>query len=631
MDKKKKILFSLSSALLIAPLLASCGGGDSSSSISSKSDDSASSSIVSSSSVPSTYTINYVLNGGTNDKNNPKSYTEGKAVTFKEPVRDGYTFDGWYSDSSFTTKVTGVKTGTTGNITVYAKWTIIEYTISYELNGGTNDVSNPTKYTIETETLALNNATKTGYDFLGWYEDSQFASVVDSIEKGSTGDITLYAKFNPTVYHINYELDGGNNNAANPATYTIESNEITLLAPTKRGYTFDGWYSDSDYSTAFTKIAAHSTTDITVYAKWTALPSFYVTVASSDSSKGSVTSSTDGAVYTGENATVTATANEGYEFKGWYNGDTLVSTANPYAFTIAEANVSLTAKFDWTAASKSALGIEPTINGTKTAKYGLYPQTHVTDTSIIQTLNGLPESDGWYRIGATYYAKTVAAPVASTYTFSDGSSIESGKTYWFKCEPIAWDICNDYNNTPKGEYRLLSTYVLDAHAFDSATEKTYKDSNIRSWLTNDFYNSAFSLGDAYGKVTSVANDNDSACFSDSFSYQYKTDAVQDKVYLLSYKDLTKDTYIIGGSQSPNAKSKVTDYAKARGAFASSDGYGRYWTRTPFKANAGVDNGKYCIRYGGEDGAFKNTTNPSDASIGIRPMMTIKKQRTSIRI
>ncbi len=628
MDKKKKILFSLSSALLVAPLLASCGGGDSSSSAS-KSDSSSSSttSSVSSSSVTNTYAISYVLNGGTNDKNNPKSYTEGKTVTFEEPDRDGYSFDGWYSDSSFTTKVTGVKAGTTGNITVYAKWTIIEYTISYELNGGTNDVSNPTKYTIETETLALNNATKTGYDFLGWYEDSQFASAVDSIEKGSTGDITLYAKFNPTVYHINYELDGGTNNAANPATYTIESNEITLLAPTKRGYTFNGWYSDSDYSTAFTKIAAHSTADITVYAKWTALPSFYVTVTSSDSSKGSVSSSVDGAVYTGERATVRATANEGYEFKGWYNGDTLVSTANPYTFTIAEANVSLSAKFDWTAASKSALGIEPTINGTKTAKYGLYPQTHVTDASVIGTLEGLTEeSNGWYRIGATYYAKTVAAPVESTYTFSDGNQIKSGDTYWFKCEPIAWDICNDYYNTPKGEYRLLSTYVLDAHAFDSATEKTYKDSNIRSWLTTNFYNSAFRLGDAYGKVTSAANDNDSACFSNTYSYEYATAATEDKVYLLSYKDLSKDTYIIGGGQSPYAKSKVTDYAKARGAFASSDSYGRYWTRTPIKPNANGDanKGKYCVKYGGEDGVHKTTANPSDATIGIRPMMTIKK-------
>ena len=65
------------------------------------------------------YTITYKLNGGTNNKNNPKSYY-GKKITLKNPTRKGYIFKGWYSNSNYKTKVTNFSTG---NKTLYAKWT----------------------------------------------------------------------------------------------------------------------------------------------------------------------------------------------------------------------------------------------------------------------------------------------------------------------------------------------------------------------------------------------------------------------------------------------------------------------------------------------------------------------------
>lgn len=68
------------------------------------------------------YTITYVLNGGTNHANNPSSYTRLSGVTLYNPVRAGYTFGGWYLDSSFRTKATGIAKGSTGNRTFYAKW-----------------------------------------------------------------------------------------------------------------------------------------------------------------------------------------------------------------------------------------------------------------------------------------------------------------------------------------------------------------------------------------------------------------------------------------------------------------------------------------------------------------------------
>ena len=76
-----------------------------------------------------------------------------------------------------------------------ASCTAIEYTITYNLNGGTNSTSNPTKYTIETATITLASPTRTGYTFGGWYTESAFTNKVTQIAKGSTGNKTFYAQW----------------------------------------------------------------------------------------------------------------------------------------------------------------------------------------------------------------------------------------------------------------------------------------------------------------------------------------------------------------------------------------------------------------------------------------------------
>lgn len=127
---------------------------------------------------------------------NPASYNvETETITLKAAAKNGYIFDGWYKEDSFATKITEIAKGSTGNITLYAKWTAITYTITYELNGGTNADGNPESYNVETETIILEPATKNGYALEGWYKEDSFATKVTEITKGSTGNITLYAKW----------------------------------------------------------------------------------------------------------------------------------------------------------------------------------------------------------------------------------------------------------------------------------------------------------------------------------------------------------------------------------------------------------------------------------------------------
>ena len=114
----------------------------------------------------------------------------------------------------------------------------------------------------------MKNPTRTGYSFGGWYSDSKYQTRVTQIAQGSVGNKTLYAKWTPTKYNIRYVLNGGKAKG-NPTSYTITSKSITLKNPTRKGYTFSGWYSDSKYRTKVTKISNGSTGKKTLYAKWT--------------------------------------------------------------------------------------------------------------------------------------------------------------------------------------------------------------------------------------------------------------------------------------------------------------------------------------------------------------------------
>ena len=82
-----------------------------------------------------------------------------------------------------------------GKVTLYAQWKKTKYTITYNLNKGKNNKNNPSSYNITTKTIKLKSPTRKGYTFVGWYSDKKCTKKVTQIKKGSTGNITLYAKW----------------------------------------------------------------------------------------------------------------------------------------------------------------------------------------------------------------------------------------------------------------------------------------------------------------------------------------------------------------------------------------------------------------------------------------------------
>ena len=107
-----------------------------------------------------------------------------------------------------------------------------------------------------------------------------------AIAAGDTTAITLYAIWEKaSEYKITYKLNKGKNNTANPKTYTSED-EIKLKKPTRSGYHFVGWYTDSKYKNQISVIEKGSEGSLTLYAKWTKEISPSAKAASLDSVKG---------------------------------------------------------------------------------------------------------------------------------------------------------------------------------------------------------------------------------------------------------------------------------------------------------------------------------------------------------
>ena len=293
------------------------------------------------------YTITYNLDGGT--ANNPATYTiESAAITLADATKDAYTFAGWYDNATFTgNAITEIATGSTGDVKLWAKYTPVEYTITYNLDGGA--ANNPATYSIESKTITLADASKTDYTFAGWYDNATFTgNAITEIATGSTGDVKLWAKYTPVEYTITYNLDGGAAN--NPATYTIESKTITLADASKTDYTFAGWYDNATFTgNAITEIATGSIGDIKLWAKYT--PVEYTITYNLDGG-----AATNPATYTIESAAITLSdaTKDAYTFVGWYDNATFTGSAITEIATGSTGNLELWAKFDRATTIKTA-------------------------------------------------------------------------------------------------------------------------------------------------------------------------------------------------------------------------------------------------------------------------------------
>ena len=180
-------------------------------------------------------------------------------------AEDGYEFSGWYQKpADIGVKAKVEKLYMAKEWKLYGKFTPIEYTIQYVYNDGKATSTNPTTYTVESDTITLADATGAdwGKTFLEWHDEN--GQKITEIPTGSTGDRVITAYWNWPV-HLHY-LDKDNNEIDSATLYVSELEPGACVLPTgeKTGYDFDGWYeAKKDIGTASHKLNA-----LSIAKKW---------------------------------------------------------------------------------------------------------------------------------------------------------------------------------------------------------------------------------------------------------------------------------------------------------------------------------------------------------------------------
>ena len=277
-----------------------------------------------------TITVKFDLNDGVmEDKYIKVRYNE----TYGElpiPVKNGYTFAGWYKEKELNNKVvssTIVKDKKTH--VLYAKW-VETVKLEVNLNGGSTTQDFEEKYAPNTE-IKLISPTKKGYTFTGWQivsGDSILSG--DNLTIGSVNTV-IKATYSPITYTINYNVvnDSSGNSYPNIGTY---DSMLTIKNPSRTGYTFDGWMATNIDTTT----AKYGTTSPNkIWNGTTKVKDIYF--INLRSSAGTVTMNAN---YTATSQTLTVNLNGGttsQSFKGTYKTNEVITLINPtragYTFT----------------------------------------------------------------------------------------------------------------------------------------------------------------------------------------------------------------------------------------------------------------------------------------------------------
>ncbi len=231
----------------------------------------------------STYMLTYKnVDGATNP--NPDTADKDKALTLKDAARTGYLFGGWYKEDSFKTKVTSIPAGNEADVTLYAKWTPISYTVSFDANGGTGSIAKKTVSYGELAELPKTGFSRTGYTFTGWNTKADgkgtaytLGQTVTNLSSTQGANVTLYAQWKANSYQVIFNLNGGTGKVDSISTVYDTTCTLPKTAPARTGYTLTGWNTKADGTgTAYAlgaqvkNLTAASGGKVTLYAVWKA-------------------------------------------------------------------------------------------------------------------------------------------------------------------------------------------------------------------------------------------------------------------------------------------------------------------------------------------------------------------------
>jgi hypothetical protein len=209
------------------------------------------------------------------------------------------------------------------------------------------------------------------------------------------------------------------------------------------------------------------------------------------------------------------------------------------------------------------------VDGSKVT-FGVYPQSKVTSSSLISTLNS--KTVTWIESNEKWYADVENG----NDKYRGVKSTQSGTATWFKYEPITWTILEKKD----GKALILCDMIIEAMAYDSSKNNNYEESDIRAWLNADFMNTAFNdIQKQIIATTLVKNDKEGTGYGESARFYGNN--TNDKVFLLSRVEVKSYEFNTNGTVEDPARQKTaTAYAIAKGAYADANNGAWWWLRTP---------------------------------------------------
>ncbi len=295
-----------------------------------------------------TYTVTCNVNGGDELATTDIMVTYDSDYTLAKPVRRGYTFLGWYADTTQMTNEKGESLtawNNTKDLTVRALWEANVYTVTLSSSleeGGT--VSGGGEHAYDSS-VKITATPKKGYTWLGWYDKNDELVTIEfsyDFQMGFSVEYTAKWMVCPVTIEKGYWWQGSATDLTQ--IVTVLGAQTTITATVENGYTWLGWYEGETLLTnELSYTFEMSTTAVTYAAKWT---SYTATTNTNLSEAGTYTGLTNTGITAGTETTITAITNRGYTWLGWYEGETLLTDELSYTFQMPTTNVTYTAKWE---------------------------------------------------------------------------------------------------------------------------------------------------------------------------------------------------------------------------------------------------------------------------------------------
>ena len=294
--------------------------------------------------IANTYHVYLNANGGVNTTPSDFDATYGKSYgTMPMPIRDNYTFLGWYTEKTGGTKISSTTTvRILGSQTLYAQWEGIETRVYFDPYGGSTSTSSKLIHYNETYGV-LPVPTNTGYNFTGWFtQPSGGIEITEDTVVKTNENQTVYAHWSAKQPVITFDANGGSVSITSKIV-TYGQTYGTLPTPSRPGYVFQGWYTSK---TGGSNIAANNVVSISsddiLYAQWLG----YSYTVYFDANGGSVSTSSKSVTNGSSYGTLTSATRSGFTFGGWYteiSGGVKISSTS-----IVDITSSITLYAHWT-------------------------------------------------------------------------------------------------------------------------------------------------------------------------------------------------------------------------------------------------------------------------------------------